>query len=48
MDHKIIGCERADWMDLAQGTDWWWAVLKAVMNHGATESERFLDWLNDY
>jgi hypothetical protein len=27
-----VGCESMDWIELAQGTDKWWAVVNSVMN----------------
>jgi len=32
MDIQEVGWEGTDWIDLAQDTDRWWAVVKAVMN----------------
>ena len=32
MDHQEVGCGVLDWIDLAQNTDRWWAVVNAVMN----------------
>jgi hypothetical protein len=32
MDHREIGCDGGDWLDLAQDRDQWRALVKAVMN----------------
>jgi hypothetical protein len=32
MDLREVGCRGADWVDLAEDRDTWWAVMNAVMN----------------
>jgi hypothetical protein len=32
MDLREVGCERVDWMELAQDRDRWCALVSAVMN----------------
>ena len=32
MDIQEVGCEGADWIELAQDRDRWWALVSAVMN----------------
>jgi hypothetical protein len=32
MDVEEIECEDVDWIDLAQGRNWWWAFVNTVMN----------------
>jgi hypothetical protein len=32
MDLQELGCGYMDWIELAQDTDRWWALVKAVMN----------------
>jgi len=32
MELQEVGWEGTDWIDLAQDTDRWWAVVKVVMN----------------
>jgi len=32
MDHQEVGCERMDWIDLAQDRDRWRELVKAIMN----------------
>jgi len=32
MDLQEMGSEGIDWIDLAQDTDRWWALVNAVMN----------------
>jgi hypothetical protein len=32
MDLPEVGCGGMDWIDLAQDTDRWWALVTAVMN----------------
>jgi hypothetical protein len=27
MDVKEVGCGGRDWIELAQGGDWWWALV---------------------
>ena len=35
-----------DWTELAQDSDWWWALVNAVMNlRGSIKCGEFLDWL---
>jgi hypothetical protein len=31
-DLKEVGCEVMDWIDLAQDSDRWWALVNEVMN----------------
>ena len=32
MDHQEVGYEGMDWIDLAQESDWWQAILNEGMN----------------
>jgi len=32
MDLQIVGCGGTNWMEVAEGGDRWWALVKAVMN----------------
>jgi hypothetical protein len=32
MDLQEVGTEGIDWIDVAQDTDRWWALVNAVMN----------------
>jgi len=32
MDLQEVGCVAIDWIELAQDTNRWWAVVNAVMN----------------
>jgi hypothetical protein len=32
MDLREAGWEGVEWFDLAEGRDWWWAVVNTVMN----------------
>jgi hypothetical protein len=32
MDLQEVGCRRVDWIELAQDSDRWWALLNVVMN----------------
>lgn len=43
-DLTEIGWEDVDWIDLAQDTDKWWAVVSTVMNfaNAAKDGENFL------
>jgi hypothetical protein len=32
LNFTAAGCESVNWIELAQGTNQWWAVVKTVMN----------------
>jgi hypothetical protein len=46
MDLQEVGREGMDWIDLAQDTDRWLALVNAVMNlQGSIKCREFLDYL---
>jgi hypothetical protein len=40
MDHREIGWENVDWINLGQDRDQWWTLMNAV-------SGKFIDYLSD-
>jgi hypothetical protein len=32
MEHREIGWEAVEWINVAQDTDWWWVFVNVVMS----------------